>query len=79
MTIVHRGKSLSIGSSRGGYGFFDGLIDEVEIFNSVLTASEIAAIYNAGSTGKCRSCAPPPSGLVAWWQAEGDVRDFFGN
>jgi hypothetical protein len=33
--------------------FFSGLIDEVEIFNRALTAQEIAAIYNAGSTGKC--------------------------
>ena len=33
---------------------FDGLIDEVEIFNRALPASEIQAIYDADSTGKCK-------------------------
>ena len=33
---------------------FDGLIDEVEIFNRALTAAEIKAIYDAGSAGKLR-------------------------
>jgi uncharacterized repeat protein (TIGR01451 family) len=34
--------------------FFDGLIDEVEIFNRALSTSEIQTIYNAGSAGKCK-------------------------
>src|SRR5207248_4732292 len=33
---------------------FDGLIDEVEIFNPALSDSEIQAIYNASSGGKCK-------------------------
>lgn len=33
--------------------FWKGLIDEVEIFNRALSAEEIAAIYDAGSLGKC--------------------------
>ena len=33
---------------------FKGLIDEVEIFNRALSASEIQAIFNAGSAGKCK-------------------------
>ena len=37
-------------------GFFlDGLIDEVEIFNRALSASEIADIFNAGSANRCGS------------------------
>ena len=31
---------------------FEGLIDEVELFDRVLTAAEIKAIYDAGSAGK---------------------------
>ena len=42
----------------GGYDV-NGLIDEVEIFNRALTASEIQSIYNAGSAGKCKECEPP--------------------
>ena len=33
---------------------FSGLIDEVEVFNRTLAASEIQAIYNAGAEGKCK-------------------------
>ena len=41
------------GTFVGPAGFFDGLIDEVEIFDRGLSASEIAAIYEAGGFGKC--------------------------
>ncbi|MFH1425241.1 MAG: CARDB domain-containing protein, partial [archaeon] len=33
--------------------FFDGSIDELSIYNRALDPSEIQAIYNAGSSGKC--------------------------
>jgi hypothetical protein len=32
---------------------FGGILDEVSIYNRALTASEIQAIFNAGSSGKC--------------------------
>jgi hypothetical protein len=32
---------------------FDGLLDEVSIYNRALSSTEIAAIYNAGGSGKC--------------------------
>ncbi len=48
------------GAGSIGHGFwgdsanaFPGLIDEVAVFNRALTAEEIAAIYNAGGSGKC--------------------------
>lgn len=34
--------------------YLNGLVDEVELFNRALTASEIAAIYNAGHSGECK-------------------------
>lgn len=37
-------------------GSFNGLIDEVGIYNRALSPDEIAAIYNAGSAGKCTYC-----------------------
>jgi hypothetical protein len=40
-------------------GLWDGLMDEVDIFNRALAASEIQAIYQAGSGGKC---LPPGAG-----------------
>lgn len=33
---------------------FEGLIDEVELFNVALSASDVQALFNAGSAGKCR-------------------------
>jgi hypothetical protein len=37
-----------------GDDYFDGVIDEVEVFERVLAESEIQAIYNAGPGGKCK-------------------------
>jgi hypothetical protein len=34
--------------------YFNGSIDEVEIYNRALSAEEIAGIYNAGSAGNCK-------------------------
>ncbi len=38
--------------------YFNGLIDEVSLYNRALSAAEIAAIYNAGSAGKCFGTPP---------------------
>ena len=48
---------LTIGEAEGFY--FDGQLDEVSIYNRALSATEIAAIYAAGSAGKCASVSPP--------------------
>ncbi len=56
----------------------NGKADEVEFFNRALSADEIAAIYNAGSAGKCRSCTPAPANIVSWWDAEGNADDIIG-
>ena len=37
-----------------GLHFFDGFIDELELFDRALSQTEIQAIYAAGSAGKCR-------------------------
>ncbi len=36
---------------------FNGIIDEVEVYNRTLAPSEVQSIFNAGSAGKCK--APP--------------------
>ena len=38
--------------------FLKGIIDEVGIYDRALTQSEIQAIFNAGSAGKCKQPAP---------------------
>lgn len=48
--------------------YFEGSIDEIEIFRRPLAPTEIHDIYRAGSAGKCKlACVSPPSGMVAWW------------
>src|SRR5438270_3626579 len=65
---------LTIGARGGSVGnFFNGIIDEVEIFTRALSADEIQSLYDAGSVGKCKpECITPPSGLVGWWL--GDIK-----
>lgn len=65
-TIIPHNSSypLQIGGEKnspsGASVFFNGVIDEVELFNRTLTINEIQAIYNAGSYGKCKSgCINP--------------------
>lgn len=67
-----------IGSSDPGrwqYNFA-GLIDEVEIYNRALSASEIQAIFLAGSAGKCKASTDttPPTTTdnapSAWQQSD---------
>jgi hypothetical protein len=52
-------------------GYFPGLIDEVSLYGRALSDSEIRAIYNAGSGGKCNfhPYIPPPrtaTGTAEW-------------
>ena len=58
---------LTIGNAEGQF-YFNGDLDEVSIYSTALSAGQIAAIYNAGSAGKCLSgCVAPPSG----WSVRG--------
>ena len=50
---------LNIGRRIGGGENFQGIIDEPTIYNRVLSSSEIAAIYLAGTNGKCMAPTPP--------------------
>jgi hypothetical protein len=51
--IVASRSSLRISGDDNNHVYFDGLIDEVAIYDRALSAEEIAGIYSAGSTGKC--------------------------
>jgi hypothetical protein len=51
--IINSDSPLTIGRSSSANEYFEGLVDEVSVYNRALTADEIAAIYNAGSAGKC--------------------------
>jgi hypothetical protein len=42
-----------IGGRQIGTQYFQGELDEISVYNSILTSSEIASIYLSGSAGKC--------------------------
>jgi hypothetical protein len=44
-----------VGSPAFGGFYFDGLIDEFMVFNSILSASEIKSIYDAGKEGMAKN------------------------
>ncbi len=46
---------VSIGCDSLNHDNLKGEIDEVSLYNRILSTNEIAAIYNAGSAGKCAS------------------------
>jgi hypothetical protein len=65
------------------FSFFCGKIDELSIYNCALSSNEIAAVYYAGSYGKCpptqpTNCVSPSSCLVGWWPGETNANDIVG-
>ena len=60
LKLGHRGNPTDTPGSVDTRGFYlNGLVDEVEIFNRALSASEIQEIFNAGSAGKCKPALTP--------------------
>jgi uncharacterized repeat protein (TIGR01451 family) len=51
-------RRLNIGRNPAVLEYFQGLVDEVSVYNRALSQSEIAAIYAAGTDGKCKPALP---------------------
>src|SRR5438094_1581163 len=68
-----------------GPAYFNGFIDEVHVFNRVLSDAEIRSIFTADAAGLCKpagqtpNCVQPPAGLVGWFAGDGDARDITEN
>ncbi len=58
---------------------FSGSIDEVGLYNRLLSGQEIQAIYSAGAAGKCKPCMASPDGLVSWWAGDDNAQDMAGS
>ncbi len=50
-TILYTGTWFAIGEAPIDSSPFTGLIDEVQVYNTALTANQVLGIYNAGSSG----------------------------
>lgn len=76
-TSIYNGNSpVWVGSTKGGsgqYGYFDGLLDEVRIWNVAKSSSDICSDLAIGNiTGS-------ESGLKAYWKLDGDLTDATSN
>ena len=70
LTDVNCATEQTIGSLNAGHlQQFQGDLDEVSIFNRALSSTEVAAIYAAGSAGKCRTpfITIQPKSEVGYW------------
>ncbi len=54
---------------------WNGQLDEIELYNRALSQTELQAIFNASSAGKCRACDQIPDGMLGWWDGENDAED----
>jgi hypothetical protein len=69
LKLGHRGNPTDTPGSVDTRGMYlKGFIDEVEIFNRSLNASELQSIFNAGSYGKCKA---PSTGVLTLSPADG--------
>jgi hypothetical protein len=58
--ILPSGNHLQLGHDPSNPSrYFNGLIDEASVYRIALSASQVQAIYNSGSAGKCPSSLPP--------------------
>ena len=64
-----------IGHGSDGTDWWEGMIANVQFYNSSLTESQILSLYNEGPAGA------PLSGLnlLAWWPLNGSAKDYSGN
>ncbi|MCX6021498.1 MAG: LamG domain-containing protein, partial [Chloroflexi bacterium] len=68
------GGMLALGGSLKPARFYQGRMDEVDLYNRPLTVGEVRATVAAGAAGKDKR----RPGLAGWWEAEGDAADFSG-
>jgi large repetitive protein len=54
MSLGTNTEPAHIGEDSQGGSSFPGIIDEVSVYSRALTATEIAAIFNAGKAGRCK-------------------------
>jgi hypothetical protein len=80
------GDALCIGSARDGDpggGFFYGVIDEVALYNYVLSPAQVYSNYSSVTLLPPPPPPPPPTNgpgsLVALWHGDGDAQDAVGN
>lgn len=77
---ISSGSPLNVGAFSNEPSDTIGALDEVAIFNSALTATEVQSLFDAAATGFCRrndqGCVAPPEGLLSWYRFENGTGPF---
>lgn len=71
-SVYNSSSVFEVGSINGGSVYYDGLIDDLRIWNDVRTESEILANYRKSLIGN-------ESNLVAYWRFENNYLDMTSN
>lgn len=71
-STIRSTEPVFIGNQPYAFSYNGGLlVDEADIFNRALAASEIKAIYDAGSAGKVNpNCVAPSTNAIGWWAGD---------
>ncbi|MCL5239012.1 MAG: LamG domain-containing protein [Candidatus Marsarchaeota archaeon] len=73
--IASQSSPVTIGNGAGLTRPFNGMITNVQIYNTALTAGQVDALFNEGITGT----PVLPKDLAAWWTLNGNTHDYSGN
>lgn len=74
-TSPQSSSNLSIGStitSASNPGFFDGNLDEIAIWNTALTSTQVSEIYNATGTNTTKDLTTVSGSNLIYWNRMGD-------
>ena len=74
---LHNANDLKIGSMHAGTNPFQGIIDEVRMYNTILTAAQIQSLYKQGQSDEVNTGASQAqgtgrldSGLAGYWKLD---------
>jgi hypothetical protein len=68
--VNSNGNDLLIG--RNGNSFFDGKMDELAIWNTALTSTQVSEIYNATDTNLTKDLTTVSGSNLIYWNRMGD-------
>lgn len=78
---LYIGRRHSNSASFAGDIYYQGAMDEVELFDRALEAEEVEALYEAGQAGKCKQDSQPyivygedPTNIYVWYR-DGSIPD----
>ncbi len=69
-TINTNTTGINIGVNSASSYYFDGLLDDVRIYNRALSAQEVQDLYNATKVGAVRVTTVSDTGLVGYWNMD---------